>query len=1076
LAERIENYAKYPTLSSLLADLPFPAKKALFQTLIKELEEKKDLEGKMVLTPTQDQKLTKILRRLTEPEVQEAIRKAYELSYWVDLDFLGDLVKALKTREIKEKESFLEILKERGLSTKTIQEELAKTRGEPPQHFSSDRLAAITREKQSPQPLQQSVAEAVSNSIDAIWTKHGQERSIGQWGRGIKMLLSYLDHPQDSIIVTTTQNNETWQIEIKKGGNGRFYLRSSKIEFSFSSQQSSQEPKQSGTTLILKKHQPLNQDFLEQLKGRLKKRFRFTPEVEIRINDELINQYENLIDVKTNQSMERHGSLGNVNVSLTPKEIVIEDNGCGMSPDQLLSMFIAGAGSKPFVEITDKNRESFLPLVEVFYEHKLAEKKPTAENIINFSRNRETILSLPLSSDQINLFDKPLFFELGPLLESSDAREGVKINKNFQEAVKKAVDIIVEGEIDPKQKIAILNSLVAGLTSLGGREYSEKKTDVFTTISNIISYTHTKAQPLITDLSLQGYLFIPNYQEFSNLKLADDPKTIFINPLLFSFVPEKLNLPGFEQVSPSIFQSSTGKKLFLADFKDEAPPIISYRDGFIIDRKLWKKILSLKAENPHNFQVLVEALELRLNLVSTSYDPHEKPLTNLQNRLIFEEKKEEETKQETIEWPGWLSNKQKGELANILKDIKEVADYGGWIYPTALSSDGKKLFYGGMGGKLMMVDLESCFFLENYQEKLTNLTKLAEKIHAFFPYPQTIVNSLGEFFSDKRNLKIANLNQIINWLNNEKNTTFIQNLSNLLPPEINQLNEEEKNKVLTRLLTNILEISFKLSTLENTQITLPNLFTKDIPLLLNFSLINLQQDQDVLKQITELISPEDNFFQKQLYFSLINGFFSAEKDAQKRQVFLDKLSKIKNHPSYQKYLQLVTSYSEEEITDLFSKEVIEREIPGRSLIEFLKKDEGIALTELSLTGLENSWEITEQNQSVFQRPISIAEILYQYKIKRLRNWQEVVGAINQTSTTAFNLELFRQEIMKEVSGQAIEEGVARREMIQNGVDAIKNRQEITEGKIDIRLVKAYDDKKDEYLIEEFTDQGTGIVD
>mgnify|MGYP000465855689 CR=1 FL=1 len=1204
LQEIIKDYEKYPTLSSLLAVLPFSAKKALFQALINELKEKN------VSISTQNQKLTEILKQLAKTEIQDAIIKLYELPYWVDLDFLGDLVKALKTGAI-DKEEFLKNLKEKGLSNPTVQQELTKIRGDIPKGFFPDRLAEITRERQSPQPLQQSVAEAVSNSIDAIWSKHEQERSIGQWGRGIKMLLSYLNHPQDSIVVTTTKEDETWQIEIKKGGNDRFYLRSSKIEPPSLSQKPSQESKQSGTTLILKKHQPLNQDFLEQLKGRLKKRFRFTPEVEIRINDDLINQYENLINAVTNQSMERHNSLGKVDVKLTPEEIVIEDNGGGMSPDQLLSMFIAGAGSKPFVEINDKNRESFLSLIEVFYEDKLAEKEPTAENIINFSRNRETILSLPLSSDQINLFDKPLFFELGPLLESSDAREGVKINKNFQEAVKRAVDIIIDGKTDSKQKIAILNSLVAGLTFLGGRKHGEKKTDIFTITSNIISYAHVKAQPLITDLSSQGYFFIPNYQEFSNLKLAENPNTIFIDPLLFSFIPEKQKIPGLEQIPSSIFQSSAGKKLFLADFKDETTsPIITYDEGFIINRKVWQKILTLKEENPQDFQVLVEALNLRLNPVSTSYDSYEQPLTNLQNRLVFEKEKEEEgKKQEAIEWPKWLNNKQKEELQNILKNTKEIADYEGWISTIALSPDGKRLFYAGGIGKLMVVDLENpnsqskeidnygdsietialspdgrqlfyggyseklmmvnlqdpnlkpkkiadyggwistialspdgkrLFYggkpyresaeklmvvdlenpnsqpkeidnygdsietialspdgrqlfcgsragklimgetelvvnWENYQERLTSLTNLAEKLHTFFPYPQTIVNSLIEFFSDKKNLKINSLNQIVNWLNDEKNTTFIQNLSNLLPPEINQLNEEEKSKILTRLLTNILEISFKLSTFENSQITLPDLSAKNLLLLLNFSLINLQQDQDVLRQINQLILPEESFFQKQLYFSLVNGFFTVEKDPTKRLIFLDKLAKIKNNPSYQKYLQLIASYSEEEIINLFSKESLEKEIPGRALIEFLKKEGGIVLDEASLTELTQSLGVNEQNQSIFQRPISMAEILYQYKIKRLRNWQEVVAVINQTSATNFSLEQFRQEIIKEISGQAIEEGVARREMIQNGVDAIKNREETTKGKIDIRLFKTYDGK-DEYLIEKFTDQGTGIAD
>ena len=1117
-AEKINNYAEYPTLSSLLAAIPFPAKRALYKTLIEELE-KTEVEGKRIFASTQDQKLTEILRRLNEPEVQDAIRKAYELPYWVDLDFLGDLVRALKTGAIN-KEEFLKILKEKGLSNPTVQQELAKIHGDIPKGFFSDRLAEITRERQSPQPLQQSVAEAVSNSIDAILIQQGQERSIGQWGRGIKMLLSYLDHPQDSIIVTTTQNNETWQIEIRKGGDNRLYLSSSKVESSSSSSQSpTEEPKQNGTTLRLKKYEPLTQDFLEQLKQRLKNRFGVVKEVMIKINNEQINKDE-IIDVKEDKPIPRDHSLGEVNVTLDPKEIKVEDNGCGMNPDQLLSMFITGAGSKPFVEINDQNRESYLDLIQVFYyEDKTNDKQDKKQSAIEFTRNGETILSLPLSSDKTNLFDRTLSFELGPLLQTSDARESVIINKNFEEAVKRSVDIIIEGKLDPEKKITALNSLIAALTYLGGRKKGEKKTDIFITVSSIISYANKKAKPLINDLSSKGYIFMPNYEEFSHLKLADDKKTVFVDPLLFSFDPEKLNLPGFEQIKPSIFKSSTGQKLFLADFKDATTsPIITYEGGFILDRKVWQKIISLKETNPQDFEVLVEALELRLNPISTSYDPHEEPLTNLQNRLVFKETREEETRRETVEWPNWLINRdQKEKLENILKYIKEIDGNAGPIYTITLSPDGKKVLYGGINGKLMMVDLENqkappkeiatvtfinaitlspdgkkVFYgggngklmmvdLEssnNYQERLTDLINLAEKLYAFSPYPQKIINSLVQFFSDKRDLKIENIDQMVNFLSDERNTRFIQNLFENIPPEINQLNEEEKSRFMSRFLVNLLEASFQISTSENAQELLNTLFDErnNLHLLLDFSLINLQQDKNILEQIKKLISTEENLLQRQIYFSLINGFFFVEKDPIKRQVFLDKLIRINENTAYQRYLKSLASYSEEEIIDLFSKDFLEKETPGRALIEFLKKEGGIALTTYtSLTELTQAWGVSEQNQSVFQREISITEILDQYRIKGRRKWEEVVDAINQTSSTNLNLEPFRQEIIKEVLGQAIEEGIARREMIQNGVDAIKKRQELTEGKIGIHLFKA-NDEKGECLIEEFTDNGTGVVD
>ncbi len=253
------------------------------------------------------------------------------------------------------------------------------------------------------------------------------------------------------------------------------------------------------------------------------------------------------------------------------------------------------------------------------------------------------------------------------------------------------------------------------------------------------------------------------------------------------------------------------------------------------------------------------------------------------------------------------------------------------------------------------------------------------------------------------------------------------------------------------------------------------IFDSSLFYFLDFSLINPNLDYDNLEQIINNFPISENLLKHQRYFYLINGFFAWEKDPQKRALFLEKLFKIKNNPNYQKYLESIQEYNQKKIQEFFSQRTIDKAIKGRALFEYLKKEGAIAIETASFESLDSEWGINDKNASLFARTqVPLTEIFYQYHIKGNRDWQAIVEKINQEASTPLNLETFRQELIKEVSGQAIEEGVAKREMIQNAVDAIKKRDDISEGRIDIKIRIAEKDGE-EYLVEEFSDNGTGVL-
>ena len=577
-------------------------------------------------------KILKLIRAINSSlEVQNSILEIYNLPHWVDLDLLSELIQALKIGLIDGNE-FTEALSQQGLSHLTIQNWLKQARGYLSESFTDKRLEIVLN-CQSPYPQQQAVAEAVSNAIDATRKKvETTLPSIGQWGRGIKMLLNYLTDPRDRIMVTTNKNGQSWQIEIRRKEvkthnnhiTSRFYLRARQVLDGDSNQST-------GTVVIVNKTEPLEEEFIKQLESRLTDRFRFVESVQIECNGKSINTQAQTWGA-TATPLPSQTMLGMVRVAINPTEIRIEDNGCGMDPDELLAMFIPDAGSKTFVSITPELRKSLLSEIKVLQDFH-------SQNQVHFVRYGEKIRTLGLPEEsRLNLCPRGIVLDLGRLLETSDARESFIINDNFAEAMKKVLTLVVDNKnLNLLEKVTILNTLVSCLGVLGGEQKEDKKLSTYHTIYSIVEYASTIFSPLRHQLTSEGYTLIPNYPEFASLQIAADSKTIPVDPRLFNFDPSKQIVAGFTEVPANVFRSPSGEKLFLAGFKPgEERVIIRYNNGFILDKEIWEKLMQQyqKPEGMEDAVVLRIILELLLNPVSTGYDPHEEPFDPNRNHLV----------------------------------------------------------------------------------------------------------------------------------------------------------------------------------------------------------------------------------------------------------------------------------------------------------------------------------------------------------------------------------------------------------------------------------------------------------
>ncbi len=1333
--------------------LPFKQKKTLLTVFSEHLQQ--ELKPK-----DETSKPTEFLKQLRNEQTQRQLEEVFQISYPIDLDLLSLILFRVRSGQSEF------TVKQEKLTPNELINKLASGHVTPAEVgealnaevFKPSRMEIVTQ-RQSPNPLSQSFAEAVSNSIDAILITKEGHRTVGQWGRGIKMLLNFLETSNDKITITTKQENSApYQIELSLR-NGRYCIQAKTLD-------TADNLGSHGTVVALQKDVPLSNNLQKAIEERIKQRFMVIPSLDINVNKQKVNGREKIHHIN-GQVLSKEEKQGEINVDISPTQVTVQDNGVGMSKETLLSMFTPNLGTKTYREINEINKDEFLPFVDVFY-------KEGEEPNITLARNRELVGEIR-EENRLNLFSHNLIVDLGPLAQVSDAREGVRINENFQAALQKVVEIVAESTQPDAIKLQIFNSLTEGLSALGGRKIGEKRQEHFLITQKIINQIREEVKPIKKRLEKQGYTFLPNNPEFQDLKISQDKKTIFIDPLLFAFKPEKV--PVLKEVNE--FTSQTGKRLYLTEFAENSQStLITIENGFILDEKVWEKIIAKKqlletlpADSPERKEIeedlviLTEALELRLNPVSTSYDPKEKGHINKdkrENRVIFSKSSDTTLEQiAEIDWPVWLTEQDKLKLMNELTSKYSFEEVGwyvneqgeitnittlcplpdgrvlvggthgghimiydpetnkiestGQIYQpgnqhswegimTSFSLPNGRVLIGGLNGKIMIYDPESnkledtgqtykdfesnrerinTFFLSNkkvlaggssgkimiydpesnkledtgqvynklensgkqittfsslpdgrvliggfggkimiydpesnkledtgqiledfivesiytsislpdgrvliggssgkimiydpesnkledtgltcnsekvqypilgfspmtangdilianfdrytpvynvktntltqlntysstegeeipmhfttlpdktsllvgtnrgnvsvLKEKLFSLTKeqtvlLLEHLYSSYPHSQILVDSFVDFFKNKD----QDISAFVEFLSKDEDIlSLIRDKLDKVEDMTVSLPEEEKIKIKTRVLTNIMHSALwsfnKTLTNEEIQkiINNPSLF------LLDFSYINPIVDKGIIEKLLNYPFPDEKeqdvsfLFEYQSFFSLTNSYFSINKNPKEREVFLDKLFKLYQSSRYRQRLKLLP-YSEEELTAMFqSSKPIEYGVKQRGVLEFLKRKGGVLAQEISWQQIIRQERTEGERKDIFTHPVALSEVIYLNRAQQVNDWSGLVDRLNNPSSTNLDLEVFRQELLKEVTGQAVEEGVARREMIQNAVDAIKGRSNLQEGKIEVDISYTQDPQKNYWLIEKFSDNGTGIKD
>ncbi|MBN1617719.1 hypothetical protein JW887_00045 [Candidatus Dojkabacteria bacterium] len=498
--------------------------------------------------------------------------------------------------------------------------------------------------RQNANPRHQGIKEAISNSIDSL----SDREKIGQFGLGVKQLFTWLQPGQGEVVFSSQGNI----LRARKGYDDKIYIK-------FDPPETKPREHTQGTSVTVSGINIPPEEIAEILTG-IKDQFRYVPEVDINLNGERINGFADMKIVGREKPIDQKG---NIDISISSDSVEISDNGQGMNRETMLKLLIPNYGKGVEAVSLDEARKIATEQSDVLF------RKEEVSRIV-FTRNRESILSIPIPQDRLNLCLSTIGIEMGRIIKVSEGREGFVIDENFVESLPIIVQKVLNStEIDDQEKTAFLNSLVFGLEQLGTAIKEKDRGDGIVVefnniingadmLNNLIDRSRHKVREASADyirqLKSKGIMFFPNLSIYGRITGADSIN-YYLDPYL-------LRVTGFDTINKLLESQGlaglgikdgvtlkNGWKALSADIESDISPdefMIAMRTGaslsllrqtmsevlpviideskkiVIVDQKIWKSVQD--EQDPISRAMMKEALEVLMNYIFyTSYNPRD---------------------------------------------------------------------------------------------------------------------------------------------------------------------------------------------------------------------------------------------------------------------------------------------------------------------------------------------------------------------------------------------------------------------------------------------------------------------
>jgi len=395
----------------------------------------------------------------------------------------------------------------------------------------------------------QSVLEAVANSIDAL--RASSDHWIGQFGKGVKQILSWLDKSgRDRIdVYSKTSDGTANHLQIVRDDHGQWYVQVSAMteqEFFSKAGESAEQGtvvEVSATRDLSAEKTPDGSSVLEQIAGSIKDRFRFVRDVRIDLELNGLKDHVNGWDRRRlifGFGDERDAFGGrHIRVGLDAHSIRIVDNGKGMNVATLSRMFIPAEGGdkQAASQLTAEHIQNELDYLALAHED-----MPEERSVVAFSRNGEIIkeIEVPSGIHPQGIFKGRLMLEMGRLLQVQQARDKIIFpsSESGQQAMAAGIEQVVRQILSITQdrmtdidKLRLINSLINGLQELAGDNPHNQQ---------VLQMMRGRVKELIgrVVLKLSGdskYLFFPDDVQFSQVALPQGVTAVYLNEFLFDW-------------------------------------------------------------------------------------------------------------------------------------------------------------------------------------------------------------------------------------------------------------------------------------------------------------------------------------------------------------------------------------------------------------------------------------------------------------------------------------------------------------------------------------------------------------
>jgi hypothetical protein len=262
-------------------------------------------------------------------------------------------------------------------------------------------------------------------------------------------------------------------------------------------------------------------------------------------------------------------------------------------------------------------------------------------------------------------------------LRVPEARQSVFVDQEFFAALQTAAERVMQGERALEKILRFLNSICAYVDELKSKKGVHDEAEGGEIAGYVYDLKQTLkgvAQELIDEAS-KAYTLLPNDPVFTSF---GDERAIFLDNELFDFHPEQV--PGVER---ALLFSGDSVYAFRSDQGEDALTAFEYGEYVFINQALIDAYEATE-EGSTERDYLHELLELALNPVDTSYDPHSRGRKNV---LSLSRPKKEQLHSVDVEDTGEHSP-EAALLRNrfehrIVKKIDAIGAYDAYAYQLA---------------------------------------------------------------------------------------------------------------------------------------------------------------------------------------------------------------------------------------------------------------------------------------------------------------------------------------------------------------------------------------------------------